>query len=59
MPVQELGRLTNHLYQKMHGSRSIAPFLKLDGSNASKSFNVLLSGIQKAISMLCANTATV
>jgi hypothetical protein len=47
--AQELARLTNNMYQKVHGSRNIAPFLRLDGSNASQSFNTLLAGIQKII----------
>ncbi|MDR1242433.1 MAG: DUF4276 family protein [Deltaproteobacteria bacterium] len=57
--ARELRILTNDRYQKMCGSRSIASFLKVDGTNRSKSFNVLLSGIQKAISTLCVNAAIV
>jgi hypothetical protein len=44
--AQELERLTGKKYQKIQGSRDIAPFLKLDGTNASHSFNVLISGIR-------------
>jgi hypothetical protein len=46
-PSQALKILTNKQYQKISGSRQIAPFLKLDGSNRSHSFNCLLQGIQK------------
>jgi hypothetical protein len=45
-PAQELERLTDKQYQKIQGTRSIAPFLRLDGSNRSHSFNVLLAGIR-------------
>ena len=40
--AQELSKLTQRKYQKVAGSRAIAPFLKIDGSNKSHSFNVLL-----------------
>ncbi|MCP4158849.1 MAG: DUF4276 family protein [Deltaproteobacteria bacterium] len=45
-PAQELIRLSKNNYQKIAGSRSIAPHLKIDGSNKSHSFNVLISGIK-------------
>lgn len=45
----DLAGLTNNLYQKVQGSRLIARHLRLDGSNTSHSFNVLISGIQKLI----------
>lgn len=45
-PAEELFRLSNNLYGKMAGSRTIAPFLSLE-NNCSRSFNVLLSGIKK------------
>lgn len=47
-PSEELFRLTEKVYQKVSGSRSIAPHLKLDG-NRSHSFNVLVSGIRKLV----------
>jgi hypothetical protein len=47
-PSQELEKLTNGLYQKVAGSRSIGPCLDL-GNNKSYSFNVLLSGIRKLV----------
>lgn len=47
--AQELKKLTGGKYQKILGSRSIGPFLRLDGTNKSHSFNVLLSGIKKLI----------
>ena len=45
-PVKLLKSITNNKYQKVSGSRSIAPFLDLDGHNTSKSFAALLSAIQ-------------
>lgn len=44
---QELKRITKQRYQQVSGSKSIAPFLKIDGSNKSHSFNILLSGIKQ------------
>ncbi|WP_027159978.1 DUF4276 family protein [Methylobacter luteus] len=49
-PSQELQNLSQRKYQKVAGSRAIAPYLKTDGSNLSNSFNVLLMGIEKLIS---------
>ncbi len=45
-PSEELARITKNKYQKVLGSRSIAPFLALDESNRSHSFQVLLQGIK-------------
>lgn len=45
--AEELLKLTKKQYQKISGSRSIAPHLKIDGSNRSHSFNILLNGIKK------------
>jgi len=45
MPSQQLEKLTNGVYQKVGGSRSIGRELSLEG-NTSHSFNVLLSGIR-------------
>ena len=36
-------------YQKLSGSRAIAPHLKLDGSNRSRSFNTLVTGLRRVI----------
>ena len=47
--AEELKRLTNGEYQKISGTRAIAPLLKLDGSNSSRSFNVLLDGIRRLV----------
>lgn len=44
-PADELLRLTSNAYDKIAGSRAIAPYLNLE-VNCSKSFNVLLSGIR-------------
>ncbi len=44
---EELKKLTKYKYQKIAGSRDIGPCLKVDGSNRSKSFNVLVDGIKK------------
>lgn len=45
--AEELSKITKAQYQKIDGSRRIAPRLKLDGSNLSRSFNVLCEGIRK------------
>lgn len=45
--AEELRRLTDGRYQKISGSRLIAPHLKTDGTNRSHSFNVLLSGLRR------------
>ena len=47
--AEELIKITGKKYSKLRGSRSIAPYLKLDGSNKSHSFNVLLDGVKKII----------
>lgn len=47
--AEELEKLTNSKYQKRAGSRAIGPFLALDGSNKSVSFNALISGIQNMV----------
>ncbi|MBE0584989.1 MAG: DUF4276 family protein [Desulfofustis sp.] len=49
-PAMELRRLTNNAYDKIAGSRAIAPFLSVE-TNYSMSFNVLLSGIRKLAEM--------
>jgi len=46
-PAQELAKLAD--YQKVTGSRAIAAHLKLDGSNRSHSFNVLVKGLRRLI----------
>lgn len=50
-PAQELFRLTQKAYDKIAGSRAIAPYLSLD-ANCSTSFKVLLSGIRKLVEVL-------
>jgi hypothetical protein len=50
--AQEMFKLTQNRYQKVAGSRDIAPFLKIDQSNHSHSFNALLTGIKKLISKI-------
>lgn len=50
-PFRELIRLTTR-YQKLSGSRAIAPHLLLDGSNRSHSFNVLVAGIRRVVQEL-------
>ena len=42
----ELKRITSNKYRKGSGSREISRYLKLDGSNRSKSFNSLISGLR-------------
>lgn len=44
--AEELIKLTGKKYQKISGSRSIAPFMTLDNSNRSTSFNTLVRGIK-------------
>ncbi len=46
---QELEKITGGRYQKVSCSREIAEFMRLDNSNKSHSFNVLINGIQKII----------
>lgn len=48
-PSEELKRLSGGSYQKIAGSRAIAPLLKLDGSNRSRSFNMLLVGLRRLV----------
>ncbi len=45
-PSEELRKITNDKYQKMSGSRAIGPYLSIDGSNLSCSFNVLIRGVR-------------
>lgn len=47
-PSDELFKLTGNLYDKVSGSRAIAPHIKLS-ANCSKSFKALLSGIKSLI----------
>lgn len=47
-PSQELMKLTRNRYDKVSGSRAIAPHLSII-DNRSKSFNVLVSGIRNLI----------
>lgn len=49
-PAKTLEKLTGKKYQKIAGSRSIGPWLSLDNTNRSNSFNVLISGIKKLVS---------
>jgi hypothetical protein len=48
--AQELFSITKKKYQKIGGSREISPYLKLDQSNKSDSFNVFIDGILDIIS---------
>lgn len=48
---EELGRVTRLVYQKMAGSRAISPYLDVDGRNCSHSFNVLIDGIRRLITI--------
>lgn len=47
----ELRKITQRKYQKILGSRAIAPYLKVDRSNRSRSFNALLDGIAKLLEL--------
>jgi hypothetical protein len=50
-PSQELARLTYGVYQKLAGSRAIAPHLHIK-ENTSHSFKILLAGIRKLVKTL-------
>lgn len=45
--AEELGRVLGTCEQKLKWARMISPYLALDGSNRSTSFNVLLAGVRK------------
>lgn len=45
-PSEELGKITNGVYQKVSGSRAIGSLLSLD-KNTSPSFQTFIKGIQK------------
>lgn len=45
--AQELKALTRNAYQKVSGSRRIAPLLDLEGGNRSTSFRVFCEGVRK------------
>lgn len=47
-PAEELSKITNQRYQKMSGSRTIAPLLTME-KNLSHSFNVLIRGIHRIL----------
>lgn len=44
--AEELKKITKNKYQKLAGSRSIGPFLRMDASHCSTSFRALISGLQ-------------
>lgn len=48
-PVQEIEAITTGAYQKVQGSRCIAPYLKTNGTSTSVSFNALINGLRKLI----------
>lgn len=45
--AEELRKLTEQRYQKLGGSRAIAPHLDVSGKNRSRSFNTLVAGIRR------------
>ena len=47
--AEELKKITKNSYQKLSGSRSIAPFLRLDEGHRSTSFKALISGLQRLL----------
>ena len=53
-PSLELEQLTSGVYQKVSGSRAIAPHLNMEG-NKSNSFKVLIAGILKLAATLKGN----
>lgn len=50
--AEELKKLTKGKYSKLAGSRAIGPHLKLDGSNRSYSFGVLLEAIRRQADLI-------
>lgn len=50
--AEELMKITGGKYSKLAGSRAISPHLKLDGSNRSHSFGVLLEAIRRQAVLL-------
>ncbi|QDU54418.1 DUF4276 family protein [Aeoliella mucimassa] len=50
-PSEELAKIAPQ-YQKVAGSRAISPHLKLDGTNSSHSFNVLITGLRTLASRM-------
>lgn len=50
--AEELKKLTNRKYSKLAGSRAIGPHLKLDGSNRSHSFGVLMEAIRRQTDLI-------
>ncbi len=50
--AEEISRLTGLSYKKIAGSRAISKHLLLDGSNRSRSFNVLVEGIRTIVKRL-------
>lgn len=48
-PSHELRRLTSGVYQKISGSRAIAPHLALDGSNRSESFQRFITSVRRVV----------
>ena len=50
--AEELKKLTKGKYSKLAGSRAISPHLKLDGSNRSHSFGVLLEAIRRQVALI-------
>lgn len=49
--AEELAKITGQAYRKIQGSKDISCKMKLDGSNKSVSFNMLVSGIRKLVDM--------
>lgn len=50
--AEELKKLPKGKYSKLAGSRAIGPHLKLDGSNRSHSFGVLLEAIRRQADLI-------
>lgn len=47
--AEELTKITNKTYQKVSGSRAIAPFLVLDDRHCSTSFKSLINGLRRMV----------
>ncbi len=47
-PAQELERITNRRYQKVSGSRAVAPLMDIE-NNRSRSFQIFVSGVKRLV----------
>jgi len=56
-PAKELTRITGKKYQKVSGSRAIAPYLWHNRhNNRSNSYRVFIEGLERIVSEMCSDT---